>query len=396
MQYNTLPVFGGQLIESPTVNSSCTVVDSISVSSNGMQGAASVAPLTPSHISPQDGKRTAVQSMYERLVNLDELGQRRSFPDSVPPRPKSKAKPVKQPRMIRHVDEETGEITESPDPNTGVFRVMQDGELLQVSKPKPDKVERRGGGKRGVVFGVSAAGQRNMKRTIASLDKSIKPLFVTFTYPAEYPLAYTEWKRHLDVFAKRFARKFSDGAIIWRLEPQKRGAPHYHMFVYGVEYTPENRSWFANVWYQIVGSGDEKHLRRGTDFQKLESFRGVKSYISKYIGKRQSPTNQEVDDQGERIDWNLVGRWWGIKCRKNLPWSQEVKVDQLTYREAVVAMRNQRRYLKSQGVRVSGCLPSLTIFVNNPKQWVNNIDGLCGGVHHTKHSYQSVSAKWQC
>lgn len=395
MQYNTLPDDLGQLTQSSLIEK--VGVDCVSLSQTVSQGAALVASLTPSHISPRASQRDAVQASWQRAYDLMEIGSRRSFPHASLPRSKSKTELPEPTRMIRHVDSETGEITEVPDPDTGLLRVMQDGELLQVKKPKGLKQSvRRGGGKRGIVFGVSAAGQRNMKRTISSLDKSIKPLFVTLTYPLEFPLSYLEWKRHLDVFAKRFARKFSDGAIIWRLEPQKRGAPHYHMFVYGVEFTAENRIWFANVWYQIVNSGDEKHLRRGTDFQQLGSFRGVKSYISKYIGKRQSPTNDEVDDQGEKIDWNRVGRWWGIKCRKNLPWSEEVKVDQLTYRESVVAMRNMRRYLKSQGVRVSGCLPSLTIYVNDPKQWLSNIDGLCGGVHHTKHSYQSVSAKWQC
>lgn len=294
--------------------------------------------------------------------------------------------------MIRSVDAETGEITEVRDPDTGVFRIMQDGGLVQAKKPKAEKNVRCGGGKRGVVRGCSVASRLRQLRLFRSLDSSVLPLFVTFTYPSEYPLAYTEWKRHLDVFAKRFARRFSDGAIIWRLEPQRRGAPHYHMFLYGVEYTKDNLNWLSSVWYQIVDSGDEKHLRRGTHVEKIKNYNGAMYYASKYIAKVQDTSG--IED--ESIDWEHVGRWWGIKCRKNLPWSQVFESDQLSYKDSVSLLRNMRRYLKSQGRRVSGCLPGLTIFVSSPKQWANNIDGLCGGLHRTSHTYQSVSSKWQC
>lgn len=397
MQYNTLPSARGQATQtslSPEllgVNDVC-----VSMSPNGSQGDGRPLLLTPSHISPQANQPSdflLLPGVVERVEQFRALDRDTYAKTAKPPKPrKSKPEPV---RMKRSVDSSTGEIIESPDRDTGSFDIAVNGSLLKVSKPK-GKLVSRPHGKRGQVMGFSNASRRRQMRTFASLDKSVLPLFVTLTYPLEFSVDYRDWKIHLDRFAKAFHRKFPDGALIWRLEPQKRGAPHYHMFLYGVVYTGENRAWIADTWYRVVGSEDIKHHRRGSDVQKIKSWNGAMSYASKYAAKVQDVPAQDDKSDGERVDWSLVGRWWGIRYRDNLPWSERFGGDGLSYSQSVKLLRMMRRYARSRGYTISGCLPGLTIFVDNPRQWANNIDGLIGGVHHTKHTYQSVSAKWQC
>lgn len=144
--------------------------------------------------------------------------------------------------------------------------------------------------------------------------------FLTLTYPRHFSADASEWKRHLDVFAKRMARKFPNSWWVWKLEPQKRGAPHYHLLgTFGVVRNRDSlryfRKWVAETWAEIVGAtGDErrKHLLAGTqcDFLPDTSKKMIMHYIAKYQGK-----NIEMS---ELPAWSRPGRFWGVIGRKNV------------------------------------------------------------------------------
>jgi hypothetical protein len=128
--------------------------------------------------------------------------------------------------------------------------------------------------------------------------------FVTLTYPANWPPSAPEWKAHLDAFDKRFHRKYPDGHYYWKLEPQKRGAPHFHLLVFGPERI--DRKWLKDAWFEIVGSNDVHHWHFGAYEQKLKSWKQVGAYCSKYCAKT-------IEDDS----WGEPGRYWGIKRREN-------------------------------------------------------------------------------
>lgn len=132
-------------------------------------------------------------------------------------------------------------------------------------------------------------------------------LFVTLTYPREWPGSWPVWKRHLDTMAKRLARKFGAFGAVWKLEPQRRGAPHFHLLVVGVPFIA--KAWLSQAWYEVVRSRDPRHLAAGTQVQLARSHRGVVSYAAKYTAKYQALP--ESWQEG-------VGRWWGVYGRKNL------------------------------------------------------------------------------
>jgi hypothetical protein len=105
-----------------------------------------------------------------------------------------------------------------------------------------------------------------------------------------------------------------------------------------------------------VKSGDEKHLRAGTQVQKVRSWRGVMSYASKYMAKEMN-FGQEC------------GRVWGYFNAGHIPWSKILEVE-VSQEKIVKAMRLMRRYARIK----ARDFPSLTIFINDPDQWIRALD----------------------
>jgi hypothetical protein len=140
-----------------------------------------------------------------------------------------------------------------------------------------------------------------------------KPLFVTLTYPDKWDSDWKKWKRDIDVFGKRIKRRYLMGFLLWKMEFQKRGAPHFHGVAFntcekgsdGKEKVRIDKDWLSRAWYEVVGSGDEKHLRAGTRVEVIRSFKQLMSYTSKYLGK--------VETAPEGVE---VGRVWGIVGRQ--------------------------------------------------------------------------------
>jgi hypothetical protein len=187
---------------------------------------------------------------------------------------------------------------------------------------------------------------------------------VTLTYPSVFP-SVDRAKRDLKVYLQRLGREFPEAGWIWKLEPQERGAPHYHLLVWGV---PVIRllKWTVDAWFSIAGNGDVYHklfhlgvLKDSKPcVQQVRSFRGVWSYASKYLGK-----TFDVAEWGKQ--W--TGRFWGVGKRENVPFGHEMERE-TTWPTVVRIMRYQRRF--SHLRRGSG--NSLTILCD-ADQWVEKL-----------------------
>lgn len=141
---------------------------------------------------------------------------------------------------------------------------------------------------------------------VAKIKRHSRPVFVTLTYPENYPSDYKKYKRDLSNFSKRLKYAFPGVSVLWKLEFQDRGAPHYHMFVFGASLS-RLQAFIPLAWYQVVKSGDEKHLRwhrgelgNGNEHcvQEIRSWNGVKSYTAKYFTKGVNVVSE-------------TGRFWG-------------------------------------------------------------------------------------
>lgn len=234
----------------------------------------------------------------------------------------------------------------------GKVIVYPQGSLLKVSKGRKNPYAgQKRDWTRDIIRGFTVASRRRLMRSLAKVNKSERPQFVTLTYPSEWPENPEEWKEQLRKFLQRMKYRFPKFAAFWKMEFQKRGAPHFHMLVWGLP-KAGMKEFIAWHWFRVVGSGDEKHLKAGTQIQRIRSWKGVMAYASKYLGKSQ-----------ENIDLP-VGRFWGIFNRAGVPWSDEV-IYFVTQSQIIMAMRYMRRYADLRSRDYS----SLTIYINSPPEW---------------------------
>lgn len=197
------------------------------------------------------------------------------------------------------------------------------------------------GGRRGSVRGFTKASRHRMLQFLQTIDreKCGMPLFVTLTYPGEWPGNPKQWKRDLEVWLARLKRAHPAAWAVWRLEPQRRGAPHYHLLVFGLAMLA--KEWLSRTWFEVVGSGDERHLRAGTQVQRVKSWRSVIGYAAKYLAK---------DVSELPMAWQRgVGRWWGIHRRKLAP--REAMEVELVGPAYFRVRRVLRRLIVGPGVR---------------------------------------------
>jgi hypothetical protein len=194
------------------------------------------------------------------------------------------------------------------------------------------------GSTRGKCAGFSRASRKRMIEKVLTIDTAAcgKGLFITLTYPDKFP-SPVDSKKHLKSFFMRLKRRYTDGMFfIWRLELQARGAPHYHLLVFGVDFIP--LEWLSQAWYEIVGSGDIDHLKAGTNIERMRTGNGAVWYCSKYMAK-------ETED-------DLQGRAWGIMGRENVKyherenfWLSEEDAESLSVLyEAQVMKRADKRH----------------------------------------------------
>lgn len=167
---------------------------------------------------------------------------------------------------------------------------------------------------RGEIKGFSKASRKRMIQQCAKMGKSI-PVFLTLTYGGQWPDDPEVWKKHLASWGKRLVRKDPNLSAIWRLEPQKRGAPHYHLLIYQKDGKKPfvAKEWIAQSWHEVLGEfSNSAHLKAGTRIESLRSSRGAAFYVAKYCAKL-------PEDEDFPAEWERAGRLWGSFNKKALP-----------------------------------------------------------------------------
>mgnify|MGYP001450486002 CR=1 FL=1 len=182
------------------------------------------------------------------------------------------------------------------------LKAYESASLIESRPVGLPKRKQRGGGRRGKITTFSRASRKRMMKKLATFrrEEVARALFVTLTYPAEYPDGKRA-KRDLDRFLKRLWRKYPSAAWIWREELQKRGAPHFHLLVLGVDFIPHG--WIAYVWWDVCGRISIEHLKAGTEVRRVKSYKHCVYYVSKYLAKDE----EEEADLGRR--WGYGGCW---------------------------------------------------------------------------------------
>jgi hypothetical protein len=215
---------------------------------------------------------------------------------------------------------------------------------------------RLGGGTRDKVRGFSRASRRNLLLRLARINRRAfralkgRMVFVTLTYPGEWPEDTEVCKRHLKAFRKRLQRKFGEFAGFWRMGIQQRGAWHFHLLLFvgpSIGSVRELRRFISSSWYEVTGKVSEGHLRAGTRVVAVRRWREVTSYVERYMAKPE-----------EFPEGLQTGRIWGIWNENLLPVRWETV--EVSLKDA---FRIRRIYRKLARRRGSGSLRSITVFV---------------------------------
>lgn len=165
--------------------------------------------------------------------------------------------------------------------------------------------ESKSRGKRSAIEGFTDDSRKRLRDLFAKINTEYqekysgnKGISVTLTYPGEYDPDPNTWKKHLDNFGKSLRREYKESSCIWVLEFQKRGAPHFHVCVLGVNWIPYK--WVNDTWKRIICN---------TGYARTETRairKNIMNYFSKYMSKEQGTED-------------YVGRYWGVIGRENLP-----------------------------------------------------------------------------
>lgn len=155
---------------------------------------------------------------------------------------------------------------------------------------------RVGGGVNTGIKELTRQSLRRMKLHFRNLEGATH--IVTLTYPAQFPTDGKVVKYHL-VLLKKWLQYTYGVSAAWFLEFQERGAPHYHL----IADKAIDKAALSQRWYEIVGSGDEKHLRAGTQVAVIRKPHAIAAYVAKYAAKGEQ---KQVP-----ADYQNVGRFWG-------------------------------------------------------------------------------------
>jgi hypothetical protein len=220
---------------------------------------------------------------------------------------------------------------------------------LRPSKPL-------GGGIRDRVRDFSRTSRRNLLRRLASINRAAfrafkgKMVFVTLTYPKQYPADPEVCKNHLKALRKRLQREYESFAAFWRLGIQQRGAWHIHLLLFvgpSIGSIAELRRFISSSWYEVTGKVSEGHLQAGTRVETVKRWKQATSYVERYMAKPE-----------EFPEGLQTGRIWGIWNENLLPVQWETA--QVNLRDAFRIRRIYRKLAKRKGI---GSLHSITVFV---------------------------------
>lgn len=172
--------------------------------------------------------------------------------------------------------------------------------------------------KRGSIRVFSGASRRRLIELMARLNVShTRTTFLTLTFTNVTTVA--EATRAFKAFLMRFRRKFPGASAIWRKEPQKRGAWHFHMLTFNMGYWSQKQLQYA--W--------ECCTREDRSIVHIKLIRGGKrqamAYVAKYLAKRDQAVGSTSldnaayphDDESATED---TGRFWGYVNRGGLPY----------------------------------------------------------------------------
>jgi hypothetical protein len=132
-----------------------------------------------------------------------------------------------------------------------------------------------------------------------------QPFFVTLTYHHAYKREVRECASDLNCFLQNIRNRYPSVGYIWRLEFQKRGAPHFHIIFFpskqwSVSTANKFIPFVSKTWHRVADPGSKMHRFYGCLVISMNDYRHAFAYMSKYVAK-----------EAESEDRSYAGRRWG-------------------------------------------------------------------------------------
>lgn len=200
------------------------------------------------------------------------------------------------------------------------YRVHKnDVEIVRKARNPEELTERLEGSTRGVITELSAESRKRLGFVASNGIPELRS-FITLTYPREFPGDGKTVKRHLKSLLQSLRRRHPGLHYLWFLEFQARGAPHFHAFTdvelpeplvtmrrnvrkRDAQVNSDFQNWISRRWFEVVDSGDERHLAAGSCWEKVRESDGAARYVAKEAWKT---FQKQVPERFQN-----VGRFWG-------------------------------------------------------------------------------------
>lgn len=212
-----------------------------------------------------------------------------------------------------------------PEARTRVEAIVLRKDVILRVKPERPRVKRAH--ERGDIRAFSFESAKNFRRLLRNTSDMWKAM-VTLTYPGDSlwwnadqlqarrctrcpEIERAACRKHIVRPCKEHVRAFTAWlsrrklAYVWMLEFQERGVPHFHFLIAG----RVDKNELSRRWYEIVSSGDPRHLAAGTGVQGVKDPDHAGAYLGSYLTK----LGQKTVPEG----FEKVGRFWGAsRCLK--------------------------------------------------------------------------------
>lgn len=215
-----------------------------------------------------------------------------------------------------------------PSRSPGCISIYSNMVTLKISGKQPPHLKNI---KRGSIIPEFIGKKR--KRMIDAVNCWRVPMkgvmWICLTYPDEFPQSWKEWKQDLKIYKEHLQRKYPQAQGFWKLELQRRGAPHYHIVVSLGETVNllEFREWHDELWANIAHYNDQYCGMYAIKAKYLTTVREVLNYAAKYQTKESyAPVDENGEVQTVEQLGDTIGRLWGRIGKPNLQPSEQILI----------------------------------------------------------------------
>lgn len=169
---------------------------------------------------------------------------------------------------------------------------------------------------RGPVREFSRQARKRCMQYFATIDEDVvrtRCTFITLTYHDDWGGDARDWHRDINTFLVWLLRSYPRAGVVWRLEFQDRGAPHWHLLVVNAAHIPYVD--VTRVWGGIAHTESRYHGDYATKVEGVRSWKQACFYIGKYVAK--------VNDCPSRLP---TGRCWGVRNPESIPTSMKCEL----------------------------------------------------------------------